>query len=328
MKIAFMFPGQGAQYVGMGKDIYEKYEEAKQVYERASEISGIDIPKLCFEGIRSSYSGEYVKSSIEQSGNDLNKTENTQIAIAVMSLSIIEVLKKNHIKPDISVGLSLGEYSALINAGYLDFDDGIKLLQSRGYLMQNMTPKEEFAMAAVIGLESSKIEKVCEEICEKGLFVVPANYNYSNQTAISGNKDAVNKAMEKLKEIGAKKVIKLNTSGPFHTSKLEKAKDEYIKELEKIKFRKGNSKVIKNIDGKFYKDTDNMVQILANHIISPVRFDKSIKLMKDENIDLYIEIGPGKVLSGFVKKENKEANVVNISDVETLEKVINMKGGK
>ena len=303
MKRAFLFPGQGAQIVGMGKDIYENYQEARKIYDKATEISGIDIKKLCFEGPE----------------EDLNKTENTQIAILTTSLAILEVLKARKIEADIAVGLSLGEYTALIYSGIISFEEGINLIKKRGYYMGNLLPKEEFSMAAVIGLDSKKIEEVCQEISSKGKFIVPANYNCSVQTAISGEAKAIEEASEKLKEAGAKRVIPLKTSGPFHTIKLEKAKEAYEKELEKVTFYNGNVKVIKNIDGTFYTENDNKKEILANHIINPVRFDKAIKLMEKEKIEEYVEIGPGKVLIGFVKKDNKEAKAYNINNKESLE---------
>ena len=304
MKRAFLFPGQGAQIVGMGKDIYEKYDEAKKIYDEASKISGIDVRKLCFEGPE----------------EDLNKTENTQIAILTTSLAILEVLKAKGIEADIATGLSLGEYGALIYAGIISFENGIQLIQKRGYYMGNLLPDEKFSMAAVIGLDSQKIEEVCKEIEQTGKFIVVANYNCSVQTVVSGEEEAINEAMEKLKEAGAKRVLKLNTSGPFHTRKLEKAKEAYAKELEKVDFQiKNKVKVIKNIDGTYYTENDNIKEILANHIISPVRFDKAIKLMEQENVEEYVEIGPGRTLTGFVKKENKEANTFNINTVESLE---------
>lgn len=306
MKIAFLFPGQGAQTVGMGKDIYDKYEEARKIYDSASKILKIDIAKLCFE-------------STEE---ELARTENTQIAVLVTSLAILEVIKNKNIKANICTGLSLGEYTALIYSGYLSFDDGIKLIQKRGYYMENNVPKEAFKMVAIIGLNSNEIEEVCNQINKNGEFVVPANYNYSNQTVISGNKEAVEKAVEVLKDKGAKKVVELKTNGPFHTVKLNEAKELFTKELEKIEFKKGNIKVIKNIDGLTYKDNDDIKNILSNHIVNPVRFDKAINLMKDNQIDTYIEIGPGKTLSGFVKKDNKEAKVMNVSNIETLENLL------
>ena len=280
MKRAFLFPGQGAQVIGMGKDIYEKYEEARKVFDEASNISGIDVKKLCFEGPE----------------DELNKTENTQPAIMVTSLAILEVLKSKGIEAEIACGLSLGEYTALVYAGIISFEDGIKLIKKRGYYMGNLIPASEYEMAAVIGLDVSKIEEICKELKENGKFVVPANYNCSTQTVVSGEKIVVEEAIEKLKSAGAKRVIPLKTSGPFHTEKLIEASKVFEKELENVRFNldKENIKVIKNIDGTYYNKNDNIKEILVKHIISPVRFDKAIKLMSDENIDEYIEIGPRK----------------------------------
>lgn len=303
MKRVFLFPGQGAQSVGMGKDIYDKYEEARKIYDKASEISGMDIKKICFEGPE----------------EELMKTENTQIAILTTSLAILEVLRSHNIEAQIATGLSLGEYTALMYSGVISFEDGIKLIKKRGYYMQHLLPNENFEMAAVIGLDSSKIEEVCKQIEKTGKFIVPANYNCKIQTVISGEESAINEATAKLKELGAKRVIPLKTSGPFHTKKLEKAKEEYSKELDKITFNKGNVKVIKNIDGNYYSENENFKQILAEHIVNPVRFDKTIELMKNENVDEYVEIGPGKALTGFVRKDIKEAKTYNINNLETLE---------
>ena len=305
MKIAFMFPGQGAQTVGMGKDLYDKYEEIREVYKKASEISGKDIAELTFN------------STMEE----LSKTENTQLAIATMSLGILKVLENKGIRPDITVGLSLGEYPALISGGYLSFEDGITLLKHRGYLMGNKIETGNYSMAAIIGLDSKIIEEVCSEIAEKGMFISPANYNYSGQTVISGDEEAINLAIEDLKEKGAKRALKLATGGPFHTTKLNEAKELYTEKLKEIKFNTEapKAKVIKNLDGTFYNENDDMVDVLSRHIVSSVRFDKAIKTMQDYGIDTYVEIGPGKTLTGFVRKENKEANVVNINSVKTLE---------
>lgn len=303
MKRAFLFPGQGAQSVGMGKDFYEKYEEARKIYDKASEISGMDIKKICFEGPE----------------EELMKTENTQIAILTTSLAILEVLRLHNIEAQIATGLSLGEYTALIYSGVISFEDGIKLIKKRGYYMQHLLPNKKFEMAAVIGLNSSKIEEVCKQIEKTGKFITPANYNCKIQTVISGEECAINEATIKLKELGAKRVIPLKTSGPFHTKKLEKAKEEYSKELDKITFNKGKVKVIKNIDGNYYLENENLKQILAEHIVNPVRFDKTIELMENENIDEYIEIGPGKALTGFIKKDIKEAKTYNINNIEALE---------
>ena len=295
MKTAFLFPGQGSQVVGMGKDICEKYPEANEVFEKASKILGQDMKALCFE------------SDMET----LSQTKNTQIALAVTSLAILEVLKSKGIEAEIATGLSLGEYVALMYAGYLTLEDGLLLLQKRGYYMQNFVEEGNYAMAAVIGMESEKIEEVTKKIRENGDFVVPANYNYSGQTVISGEAEAIEKASNELKELGAKRVIPLKTSGPFHTIKLEKAKELFEKELEKIEFKepKKNIKVIKNLDGSYYQENDNIKEILAKHLVSPVRFDKAIKRMMDEGVTRFIEVGPGRALTNIIKKEQKDREV-------------------
>lgn len=307
MKTAFLFPGQGAQSVGMGKDIFDNFEEARKIYQKAEEVTGIDVKKLCFEGPET----------------ELMKTENTQICILTTSLAILAVLEKNGISAEMAAGLSLGEYTALIYGGYLSLEEGIRLIQKRGYYMGNFLPKEEYSMAAVIGLDSKVIEKICEQIQEEGKFVVPANYNCQVQTVISGTKDGIEEAIEKLKEAGSKRVIPLKTSGPFHTEKLMQAKELYQKELEKADFQMGNTvQVIKNIDGMPYTKEDNMREILAKHIVSSVRFDKTIALMREQGITDFVEIGPGKALTGFVKKDFPEANVYNINNLENLKEFL------
>ena len=310
MKIGYIFPGQGTQVVGMGKDIYEKYEEAKNVYKRIDEELGENIEELTYEA--------------EQ--EVLNQTKNTQITIYAMSMAILEILNKNGIKPEAAAGLSLGEYSALTCARAITLEEGAKIVRTRGMLMQELAPKGEWAMAAVIGLEDEKVEEACSKV-ESG-FVRAVNYNCPGQVVISGEKEAVARAMEIAKELGARKVIELKTSGPFHTEKLKEASKELRKELEKITFSKCDVPVIKNFDGTPYTEEDDMVDILANHVINPVKFRKSIETMLDMGIDTFVEIGPGKTLSGFVKKVCKEkgieTNVFNIENVETLENVLSM----
>ncbi len=306
MKLGFVFPGQGAQFVGMGKDLYENFEEVRNIYETAKNITGIDVAKLTYE-------------STEE---ELSETKNTQICILVMSLAILELLKKYKIEADISAGLSLGEYTALIYSGYINKEDGMKIVQKRGEYMQESVPNGEWAMAAIIGLEDEKVEEACKLSKEAG-FVVPANYNCPGQVAISGEKKAVLVAMEKAKELGAKRAIELKTSGPFHTEKLITATYKLEKELDKIKINNNASKkVIKNIDAQEYNEKDDIKGILSKHIISPVKFSASVQNMINQGVDTFIEIGPGKVLSGFIKKINKEVKILNIQDVESLNNTI------
>ena len=287
MKIGFLFPGQGAQQVGMGKDLYENYKEAKEVYDEVSQITGIDIKKISFEG------PEEV----------LNKTQYTQIAVLTESLAIIAILKKHNIQAEMSAGLSLGEYTALIEDGIFNFEDGVKLVQKRGEIMQNLIPKGDWKMAAVLGLEATKVEEVCKQV---NGFVVPSNYNTIGQTVLSGEEEYVVQAGELAKQAGAKKISILK------------------EELKKVTIHKKQSKVLKNIDGVRYEKEDDIVEILGNHIINPVRFSKDLQAMYDNGIDTFIEVGPGKSLSGFVRKINKELKILNVNSVETLQNLISI----
>ena len=284
MRIGFLFPGQGAQTVGMGKDLYEKYDEVKEIYKKASEILGVDVAKLTFES----------------SEEELSQTKNTQISILIMSLGILEVLKKNGIKAEMSAGLSLGEYSALMYAEAINFEDGIKIVKKRGELMQECTPNGNWSMAAIHGLEDKKVEEICDSV--KSGFVVPANYNCPGQIAISGDVEGVKEAIEKAKETGAKKAVELKTSGPFHTEKLEEASKRLFEELKKINIDFPKIDVVKNIDGMAYKNSDNIKEILAKHVINPVRFAKSAEYMIECGIDIFVEIGPRKNFNRICKK--------------------------
>lgn len=309
MKIGYLFPGQGAQSIGMGKDIYEKYDVAKEVYKKVQELTGIDVAKITFEN-----------------GELLNQTQYTQICILTMSLAILEILKQNGIKAEVASGLSLGEYTALINSGALNFEDGIQLVKKRGEYMQKLVPEGEWLMAAVLGMEEEKVIQVCKLANEKSTenFVVPVNFNCPGQIVISGNRAGVETAETIAKEQGTRKVRELKTSGPFHTEKLKEASEALKKDLEKVEFHQFNNTVIKNIDGTEYKETDDIRDILAKHIISPVKFTEVLQKMLDIGVDTFIEVGPGKTLSGFIKKmpTEKEIKILNINNCETLENAL------
>ena len=305
MKIGFLFPGQGSQSIGMGKDLYEKYEVVRKIYNKVQEITGIDIAKISFEGPE----------------EKLNETKYTQLAILTESLAILEILKQNNVKPEISAGLSLGEYTALINSNVL------KIVQKRGDYMQKLLPNGDWQMAAIMGLTEEQVEEVCKKI--KSGFAVPANYNCIGQIAISGEKQAIEEVETIAKGIGAKKVRILKTAGPFHTEKLVESSNALRKELENVTISKFNTKVIKNLDGEFYKETDDIKDILTKHIINPVRFSKTLENMLENGIDTFIEIGPGKTLSGFIKRTptEKEIKILNINDVNSLEECIKFLNG-
>lgn len=288
MNIGFLFPGQGSQSIGMGKDIYEEYEDARKIYNKVKNITGIDIAKISFEGPE----------------DILNETKYTQLAILTESLAILEILKDNNITANILAGLSLGEYTALINGKALTFEEGIQIVQKRGEYMQNLLPSGEWQMAAIIGLTDNEVENVCKKV--KSGFAVPANYNSVGQVVISGEKEAIIEAEEIAKEMGAKKIRILKTAGPFHTEKLIESSKALRKELENITIHKFETKVIKNIDGEMYKDTDDVKDILACHIINPVKFSKTIQNMINNGIDTFIEIGPRKNIIRFCKKNTNE----------------------
>lgn len=306
MKIGFLFPGQGSQSIGMGQDLYEKYEAVREVYQKVKELTGVDVAEITFHG----------------SEEVLNETKNTQLCILTMSLAILEILKQKGIQAEVSSGLSLGEYSALINSQAIDWEEGIKLVQKRGEYMQELVPDGEWLMAAILGMSEEQVQEVCQKVTNG--FVVPANFNTIGQIAISGEKEAVEQAEGIAKELGAKKVRVLKTAGPFHTEKLRKASDALRKELEHVTIHDLKTAVVKNIDGTVYSKQDDVKDILARHIVSPVRFSKSLETMLEMGVDTFIEIGPGRTLSGFVKRMNteKEVTILNINNVETLEKVL------
>ncbi len=263
----------------MGKDLYEKYEKVKNTYDRVKELTGIDVAKISFEGPE----------------EILNQTKYTQICILTMSLSILEILEEKGIKADMSCGLSLGEYSSLIYGKALDFEEGVKIVQKRGEFMQDLCPKGDFwAMSAVLGLNDKVVEEICKKVT-KG-FVVPANYNYPGQVVISGDKQGIDEVTNLMKEAGAKKVVPLKTSGPFHTEKLEEASKALREFLKNKEIKLPKIEVIKNLDAKPYTNQDNIKEILAKHVMSPTKMSDSIKYMLENGVDTFVEIGPRKDL--------------------------------
>lgn len=309
MKIAFIFSGQGAQYVGMGKELYDAYPVCKNVFDRANEVLGFDIKNLIFNGEK----------------EELNITENTQPAILTTSIAILSILKERGIIADITAGLSLGEYSALVASEAIDFDTALKLVKKRGHIMQEAVPLGIGAMAAVIGLGEDKIKLILNSISDAGTVEI-ANYNTPNQIVIGGEKDAVNLAQVKLTEAGARKVIPLKVSGPFHTSMLNNASKELGEYLKDIKFNEPKLKVITNVTGDFITDKNEINSLLEKQVKSSVKWSKTIEKMLEEGIDTFIEIGPSKTLSSFVKEisRNKKANVniFNVEDLKSLDKTL------
>lgn len=306
MKIAFIFSGQGAQYNGMGKELYDNFEVCRNVFDSADNALGFKISELCF--------GE---------NDDLNKTEFTQPAILTMSIAAAKLMEEKGVKADYAAGLSLGEYSALVESGVLDFSDAVQLVRKRGRFMTEAVPAGEGAMAAVLNLSAELIQEACEEASDLGRVMI-ANYNCPGQIAIAGDKAAVEKAEKIVIEKGAKRAVRLNVSGPFHTSLLKPASDRLNSELKNIKINDMKIPVVTNLTGDLINDKNDIVDILTKQVMNPVKWEQSINRLIELGADTFIELGPGKTLSSFVKKISKKVKVFNVEDIKTLEKT--MKG--
>lgn len=299
-RIAFVFPGQGAQYFGMGKDFYENNSESRAVYDKASEITGIDMKALCFE-----------------ENDKLNITEYTQIGLLTTELAILRAVTALGIKPEVTAGLSLGEYAALVAAGKLSEDDAMRVVRARGIFMQEAVPTGG-AMAAVLGLDFEKVEEICANT--NGI-VELANYNCPGQIVISGEEAAVSEASEKLKEAGAKRVARLNVSGPFHSSMLKGAGEKLAEPLAEVSFKDSEIPYVANTTAEYVTDTENIKELLVRQVSSSVRWEQSVRLMLENGIDTFVEIGPGKTLAGFLKRIDRKAVCINIGQMEDLEKL-------
>lgn len=306
MKTVFMFSGQGAQYAGMGKDLYDNYAVAKEVFDRADEVLGYSIKDICF--------------SDEEK---LGLTEFTQPAILTMSIAAMKVMQENGINADMTAGLSLGEYSALVASGAMKFEEAVALVQKRGKFMAEAVPNGKGGMFAIIGLDTELVEKSCEEAVQQiGGVAVPANYNAPGQIVIGGDAVTVEKAAEIAKEKGAKMAVKLKVSGPFHTSLLQPAADKLLPELEKMNIGKMEIPVYTNVTAEILENESEIVSTLAKQVVSPVRWEHIIKNMYDAGADTFIELGPGKTLCGFVKRTVKGVVNVNVEDTASLEKAL------
>ena len=299
-KIAFIYPGQGAQKAGMGKDFYENSESARAVFDRASEILDLDMKELCFE-----------------ENDRLDLTEYTQAALVTTCLAMTKVVSEHGIRPDVTAGLSLGEYCAIAIAGGMSEEDAIRTVRKRGILMQNTVPAGEGAMAAVLGLEASAIEEVIADI--EGVTI--ANYNCPGQIVITGVTAKVEEASEKLKAAGAKRVVMLNVSGPFHSPLLKSAGEELLKELENVEIHKLEIPYVTNVTAEYVQNEEEIKGLLGQQVSSSVRWEQSIRKMIEEGVDTFVEIGPGKTLAGFTRKISRDVAMYNIGTWEDVEKV-------
>ena len=301
-KIAFIFPGQGAQKAGMGKDFYEETKTGKEVFDTASELLGFSMPELCF------------------TENDrLDITEYTQAALVTTSIAMMKVLmERTGIRPDVSAGLSLGEYCALVAAEVMSEADAITTVRQRGILMQGEVPVGVGAMAAILALDASKIEEVLGGM--EGVEI--ANYNCPGQIVISGLKEAVEEASVKLKEAGAKRTVMLNVSGPFHSSLLKGAGEKLGEVLEKVEVHTPASPYVANVTAQYVTKAEDVKPLLKEQVSSSVRWQQSVETMLADGVDTFIEIGPGKTLSAFIKKITKDVKVVNIDSIAAIDALV------
>ena len=304
-KVAFLFSGQGAQYVGMGKELYKSIPECKEIFDKGEKILNMPIKELIFNGPE----------------EKLMQTELAQPAILLTSLAALKALEVNGVEAEYATGLSLGEYAALIYGGALSFEDGLKLIKERGRIMGSALPKGLGKMAAIMRLDNEKVQELLSRASEYGV-CEGANYNCPGQVSIAGENDAIDKAVEIAQELGGRAVL-LKVSGPFHSSLLKDASDEFYEAIKKVEIKKVEKTIYSNVKGLPNEEQDDIRFILKKHIMSSVYFEKEIEDMLNKGVNTFVEVGPGKALRGFVKKIDRNSRLLNVEDIKSLENTLN-----
>ena len=309
-KIALVFPGQGSQFVGMGQELIQQSSAAKAIFEKADQALGFSLSHICFEGPE----------------EELRLTANTQPAILTMSVAVLEAIKERlpALRADFAAGHSLGEYSALVAASALSFEDAVRTVRARGQFMEEAVPAGQGAMSAVLGMEREDLRRVCEEVSAQGTPVQLANLNSPGQIVISGSAEGVKAAGDKAKEAGAKRVLPLNVSGPFHSSLMAPAADKLARALDEIEINDAKIPVVANVSASTVTASADIQQSLIQQVASPVLWEDSVQYMVEQGVTTFIEIGPGKVLAGLIKKiAPKETQIFAVQDMASLEELLN-----
>lgn len=308
-KIAFLFPGQGSQYPGMGRELAESFASARRVFEEADRAAGFSLSKLCFEG----------------PAEELQLTANTQPAILTVSVAAAEVLREKGLGADYVAGHSLGEYSALVAVGSLQLADAVRLVRNRGKYMQEAVPVGEGAMAALLGIEPAVVNEVCREAAQ-GEVVSPANLNSPGQVVIAGHAAAVARAVELAKTRGARRAMMLNVSAPFHCALMKPAEEHLAKDLEQLEIPDPRVPLVNNVDAALVRSGAAVCDGLRRQVCAPVQWEESMRLLRREGVEVFVEVGPGKVLSGLLRQIDREARSYRVGDLATLEEVLGKLG--